>query len=181
MMNLLLTVALSEGGGYNPLDPGGGGGTLWTWIIFIVSLFPIWIVVMGPITRALTARDEQALAAIESAERASQEAEKARAEVEVKLGEAQANAARLLAEARERAEKREHEIIELAKKEADGLRERAKADIDTAKEQALTAIRDQVVELSLSAAGQVLRRRVDSEDDRRLVTELVASTKRGGE
>ncbi len=180
MMNLLV-LALSEGGGYSPLDPGGLGGTLWTWIIFLVSLPFIWIVVMGPITRALTTRDEQALAAIESAERASQEAQDARAEVEVKLGEAQANAAQLLAEARERAEKREHEIIDLAKKEADGLRERAQADIDTAKEQAIASIRESVVEISLSAAGQVLKRRVDSEDDRRLVTELVATTKAGGE
>jgi F-type H+-transporting ATPase subunit b len=180
MMNLLV-LALTEGGGYNPLDPGGLGGTLWTWIIFLVSLPFIWIVVMGPITRALSARDEQALEAIESAKRASQDAEKARAEVEVKLGEAQAGAAKLLSEARERAEKREHEMIELAKKEAEGLRARAAADIETAKEQALTAIRDEVVELSLSAAGQVLKRRVDSEDDRRLVTDLVNATKAGGE
>ena len=178
MLNILV-VALSEGGGYDPLDPGGLGGTLWTWIIFLLALPFIWIVVMAPIVRALLSRDEQALTAIESAERASQDAEKARAEVEIKLGEAQASAAQLLAEARERAEKREHEMIDLAKKEADGLRERARADIDTAKDQALAAIRDQVVELSLSAAGQVLGRRVDSEDDRRLVTELVKTTEDG--
>jgi F-type H+-transporting ATPase subunit b len=175
MLNFLV-LALSEGGGYNPMDAGGAGGTLWTWVIFVISLPFIWKVVMGPVTTALAARDEQALSAIESAEKASQEAEKARAEVEVKLGEAQADAAKMLSEARERAEAREHEIIDLAKKEADNLRERAKADIDTAKDQALTAIRAEVVELSLSAAGQVLKRRVDSEDDRRLVTELVSVT-----
>ena len=178
MLNILV-LALSEGKGYDPLDPGGLGGTLWTWVIFLLALIPIWKVVMGPITRALSSRDEQALTAIESAKRASQEAEAARAAVEVKLGEAQANAAALLAEARDRAEKREHEMIELAKKEAEGLRERARADIDTAKDQALAAIREEVVELSLSAAGQVLGRRVDSEDDRRLVTELVKTTKGG--
>lgn len=176
MLNFL-ALALSEGGGYNPMDAGGAGGVLWTWIIFLLSLPFIWKAVMGPITTALAARDEQALAAISSAEKASHEAERARAEVEVKLGEAQAGAAKLLSEARERAEAREHEIIELAKKEAENLRERAKADIETAKEQALTTIRAEVVELSISAAGQVLQRRVDSEDDRRLVTELVSATK----
>ncbi len=176
MLNFLV-LALSEGGGYNPMDAGGAGGVLWTWIIFAIALPFMWKIVMGPVTAALVGRDEQALSAIASAEKASHEAEKARAEVEVKLGEAQASAAKLLSEARERAEIREHEIVDLAKKEADALRERAKADIETAKDQALTAIRNEVVEISLSAAGQVLKRRVDSEDDRRLVSELVTATK----
>ncbi|MCB9915464.1 MAG: F0F1 ATP synthase subunit B [Planctomycetes bacterium] len=174
----ILVLALSEGGSsFNPLDPGGSGGMLWTWVIFLVALPFIWKVVMGPVTTALMARDAEALAAIESAERASKEAEKARADIEVKLGEAQAGAAKLLSEARERAEAREHEIVELAKKEAEELRARAKADIETAKDQALTAIRAEVVDLTLAAAGQVLKRRVDSEDDRRLVSELVSTTK----
>ncbi len=175
MQNLFVLALLSDS--YDPMDPAGFGGTIWTLIIFACALPVIWIVVMGPVTRALTARDEQALAAIESAEKANQEAEKVRAEVEVKLGEAQASAAKMMSEARERAEKREHEVIEAAKKEAEALRERAKADIDTAKDQALAAIREQVVDLSLSAAGQVIQRRVDAEDDRRLVSELVSATK----
>lgn len=179
MLNLF-TLALLEGGQvYNPLDAGGFGGTLWTWIIFLIALPFIWKVVMGPVTTALAQRDEQAFSAIEAAERASSEAEKVRAEVEVKLGEAQAGAAKMLSEARERAEKREHEIIELAKKEAEALRERAKADIEAAKDQAITAIREEVVDISLAAAGQILKRRVDAEDDRRLAAELVSATKRG--
>jgi len=178
-MQNLFVLALAEGGSFNPMDPGGFGGTLWTWIIFLAALPFMWKVVLGPISNALLERDAQALAAIESAEKANQEAEKVRAEVEVKLGEAQAGAAKLLSEARERAEKREHEIIELAKKEAESLRERAKADIETAKDQALSAIREEVVEISLSAAGKVLERRIDAEDDRRLVRELVTNTQQG--
>ena len=180
MQNLFVLALLSEGSDYNPMDPGGFGGTLWTWIIFLISLPFIWKVVMGPVTTALSARDEQALAAIESAEKANREAEKVRAEVEVKLGEAQASAAKLLSEARERAEKREHELIEAAKKEAEALRVRATADIEAAKDQALAAIRDEVVDISLAAAGQVIQRRVDAEDDRRLVAELVSATRKEG-
>jgi F-type H+-transporting ATPase subunit b len=176
-MQNLLVLTLLEGTAYNPMDPAGLGGILWTWIIFAFALPFIWKRVMGPVTSALLQRDAAAFEAIASAERANQQAEKVRAEVEVKLGEAQAGAAKLLSEARERAEKREHEILELAKKEADSLRERARTDIDTAKDQAIAAIRDQVVEISLAAASQVLQRRIDAEDDRRLVSALVAGTK----
>jgi F-type H+-transporting ATPase subunit b len=177
MDNLFALALLDSSSSYNPMAIDGLGGILWTWVIFLISLPFIWKIVMGPVTSALSQRDATAFEAIASAEKASQEAEKARAEVEVRLGEAQAEAAKLLSEARERAEKRENEIIELAKKEADSLRERAKSDIGAAKDQAITAIRDQVVEISLSAASQVLQRRIDAEDDRRLVSELVTGAK----
>lgn len=160
--------------GFDPLDVNQGGALLWTWIIFLVTLPLAWKVVLGPVSRALLERDDRAQRAIEDSERASREAERSRAAVEVKLGEAQASAARLLSEARERAEVREREIVEDAKREGEALRARARADIETAKDQALQAIRDEVVEISLSAAGRVLERTVDSADDRRLVKELVS-------
>jgi F-type H+-transporting ATPase subunit b len=174
MISPILTLIASSDG-FDPLDVNQGGNMLWTWIIFLVTLPFAWKVVLGPVARALEERDDRARRAIEESERASREAERSRAEVEVKLGEAQASAARLLSEARERAEVREREIVEDAKREGEALRERARADIETAKQQALQAIRDEVVELSLSAAGRVLERTVDSADDRRLVTELVSS------
>jgi F-type H+-transporting ATPase subunit b len=179
MLNHFVLALLEGGTDYDPMAPGGFGGTLWTWIIFLLALPFIWKIVMGPVTTALAQRDEQAFSAIEAAEKANLEAEKTRAEVEIKLGEAQAGAAKMLSEARERAEKREHEIIELAKKEAEALRERAKADIEAAKDQAISAIREEVVDISLAAAGQILKRRVDAEDDRRLAAELVAATNKG--
>lgn len=178
-MHFSLAIAAAEGGGFNPLDPSGLGGLLWTLIIFLISLPFMWKIVMGPITTALAERDDRAARAIAAAEEASQAAENVRAEMELKLGDAKADAAKLMSEARERAETREREIVEQAKADAEAMVERAKHDIETAKEQALTAIREEVVDLSLSAAGQVLRRTVDSEDDRRLVTELVGVTKSG--
>ena len=166
--------------GFNPLELTGLGNALWTWIIFLLTLPFAWKIILGPVARALEDRDGRVSKAMESAEQASQDAEKARAEVEVKLGEAQAGAARLMAEAREQGEAREHEILDNARAEAEAMRERAQGEIETAKEQALAAIRDEVVDLSLAAAGQVLQRRVDSEDDRRMVSEMTGANQ-GGE
>ena len=180
MMLPTIAVAAAEGGGFNPLDPSGLGGLLWTLIIFVLALVPIWKFVMGPVTRALEERDECANRAIEAAQKASTEAEAARAEVEVKLGEARAEAAKLLAEARDRAEVREREIIGAAKQEASNLVESARSAIQAEQEKALAAIRSEVVELSLSAASQVLGRRVGSEDDRRLAAEMVGAAATAG-
>ncbi|MEO0651958.1 MAG: F0F1 ATP synthase subunit B [Planctomycetota bacterium] len=177
--SLTPVLALAEGG-FDPFDPTLGGGALWTWIIFLLSLFPIWIMVMGPVTRALLERDDLAKRAITQAEKASADAEAARAEVEVRLGEARNEAQKLLAQARERAEARERELVDAAKAEAQTLLENARSQIRAEQEKALAAIRGEVVELSLGAATKVLGRKVDADDDRRLVQEFVGSAPVGG-
>jgi F-type H+-transporting ATPase subunit b len=179
-MHNFLTFALSsEGGGFNPLDPENGGVAVWTWLIFLLSLPFIWKVVMGPVTKALEARDEAAAKAIVDAQAAKSGAEAARAEVEAKLAEARTQAARIVEEARVRAEVREKEILETARREAQATSQRAQAEILAAQDKALGAIRAQVVNISMSAAGSVLRRKVDANDDRRLVEEIVAGAGSG--
>src|SRR5262245_20228329 len=171
---------LSEGGGgFNPLDPASMGIVFWTWIIFLVSLPLIWKIVMGPVTRGLEARDEQAAKAIAAAEEAKRGAESARADVEAKLAEANRQAAAIVEEARQRAEAREREMLDKARQEAGALLDRARGEIRAEQDKAISAIRREVVDLSLHAAGQVLRRKVDAADDKRLVEELVASVKEG--
>jgi F-type H+-transporting ATPase subunit b len=172
-MHALTFLAVAEGGSFNPFDPSGIGGLLWTWIIFLGALIPVWKLVMGPVTRALTERDARASEAIETAKRASEEAEAARAEVEVKLGEARAEAAALLSEARERAGVREKEIIDEAQGKSREMVEAARRAIQAEQDKAIAAIREEVVDLSLAGASAVLERNVGSDDDRRLVAGLV--------
>jgi F-type H+-transporting ATPase subunit b len=177
MIHLSILTAASEGGSFNPFEPSGLGGLMWTWIIFLGALIPVWKLVMGPVTSALTERDERASEAIETAKRASEEAEAARAEVEVKLGEARAEAAQLLSEARDRAGVREKEIVDEAQARSRDMVEAARRTIQAEQDKAIAAIREEVVDLSLAGASAVIERNVDSEDDRRLVGGLVDNVK----
>lgn len=178
-MTLPTIAVLAEGGGFNPLDPNTGGGLFWTIIIFAVSLPFIWKMVFGPITRALEERDAQATRAIAAAEDAKRGAESAKNEVDAKLAQANRDAARILDEARARAEAREREILAVAEKESGALLERARGEIRAEQEKAIATIRRQVVDLSLNAAGTVLRKKIDASDDRRLIDEMVATVKEG--
>ena len=173
MISSILT-ASGGGGGFNPLDVGGAGNLLWTVIIFGLALIPMWKMVFSKIASMANDRDSQAAEAAALAARASEDAERARAEVEVRLGEAQAEANKLVAAARGRAEVRERDIVENAKNEADAMIESARQMIQAEKDKALTAIRSEVVELSISAASKVIGRNVGSEDDRRIAQEMVA-------
>jgi len=168
------------GGGFNPLDLSGAGGFFWTLVIFLAALIPIWIIVMGPVTKALLARDAKAAEAIASAEKASRDAESARAAVDSKLREAQLEATKLVDAARGRAEVVERQLKEAAARDAAAMLERAKSEIRGEQERAIATIRREVVDVSLNAAGKVLQRKVDGQDDRRLVEELVTSASKGG-
>jgi F-type H+-transporting ATPase subunit b len=175
MFPMFFSLIAEEGAAFNPLDPSFAGIALWTWIIFLVALPFMWKIVMGPVAKGLEARDERATQAIAAAEEAKRGAEAARTEVEARLAEAQREAARMVDAARARAEARERELIEQAGKESNAMIERARAEIRNEQDKAIAQIRKQVVDLSLAAAGQVLKRRVDASDDRRLVEELVSA------
>lgn len=178
-MTMPMIAVLAEGGGFNPLDLTTGGGLFWTIIIFGVALVPIWKMVMGPITRALEERDDQATKAIAAAEEAKRGAESARSEVDAKLAQAHRDAARILEDARAGAQSREREMLDAAKKESAAMLERARSEIRAEQDKAIATIRRQVVDLSLNAAGTVLRRKIDASDDRRLIDEMVATVKDG--
>jgi F-type H+-transporting ATPase subunit b len=165
------------GGGLNPFDPTSFGGMLWTWVIFLVALPFMWKVVMGPIAKALEARDAKAGEAIVEAQKARDEAASARDEVTAKLAQARAEVAKELGEARSRASA----IVDAAKAEAEAAREReleaARRAIAAERDKAIAAIRDEVVDLSISGARAVLQRNVGGEDDRRMVADLVGNLK----
>ena len=175
MFLMIASLIAEENPTFNPLDPSFSGIALWTWIIFLVALPFMWKVVMGPVAKGLADRDERATQAIAAAEEAKRGAEAARTEVEARLAEAQREAGRTMEEARARAQARERELIEQAGNESKAMLERARAEIKNEQDKAIAQIRKQVVDLSIAAAGQVLKRRVDASDDRRLVEELVSA------
>ena len=174
-MSLPIALLFEPEGGFNPLDLSQGGGLFWTVVIFAVALVPIWKMVMGPITRGMEARDEKVTQAIQAAEKASRDAEASRQAVEAKLREAQAEAGKLVDAARARAEAVERQLKDDAAKQATAMIERARSEIQNEQAKALSAIRREVVDVTLSAAAQVVKRKIDAADDRRLVEELVSA------
>lgn len=167
---------LAESGEFNIFDPNTIGNFLWTLLIFLIALPLMWKFVFGPIADALIERDAQAAAAVNAAQAASDDAERARAEVEVVLGNANAEAKKVIAAATSRAEVRERDIIEGAKKESEAMITSARAQIEAERDKAVATIREEVVDLSMKAASEVLGRNVGGDDDRRLAKSIVESS-----
>ncbi|MFN0208085.1 MAG: F0F1 ATP synthase subunit B [Planctomycetota bacterium] len=169
----LITVASEEG--FNPIRISDASNTLWTIVIFALSLPFMWKFVWGPMARALHERDHHAEEAVKAAEAAKAAAENAKNEVEKRLADATKESARMIVEARSMGEAQARDVIAQAQTQSQQILDRAKSEIEREKSKALAEIRETVVDISIDAATKVVGRAVGDDDQRRYVREFVAS------
>jgi len=151
-----------------------GGLVIWTLVVFGLLLYVLkrnaW-----PVLLAAVREREQKL------ERQLAEAEKNRAEAAALLEEhkrllaaAKGEAQEILNKAKTVAEKERATLLAKAREEYERLLARARKEIDEEKEKALLALRQEAVDLSIAAAAKLLDANLDTEANRRLVTEYLA-------
>ncbi|MGD2153190.1 MAG: F0F1 ATP synthase subunit B [Gemmatimonadales bacterium] len=175
-------------------EHGGGGGGLfdinwpglmfWTWLIFLALLFVLRKWAWGPILGALETREQRIQETLDGAARDREEASRLLDEHRQVLDESREQAQNILADSRKTAEKLRAELLDAARSQKEQIVASAREDIGRERDEALEALRREAVDLSISAAGRVLRKEVDSQENRRIVEEylegLVAEEK-GGE
>jgi F-type H+-transporting ATPase subunit b len=174
-MSLFLTTALQhEPAARGPLavEP---GLMIWTVVVFVILLLILrkfaWPAVLGAVEARERALEEQ----LAEAERNRREAAELLAQHQKLLAEGRAQAQTLLAEARSVAEKERALSLEKARHEQEELLERARRDITAERDRAVIELRREAVDLSLAAAGKLIGERLNSENDRRIVQEYLAS------
>jgi F-type H+-transporting ATPase subunit b len=131
--------------------------------------------VWPPIISALEKRRQSIADGLAAGEKGHQELEHARQRFEELVGEGKQKAADIIAQA----QKRHDEIVEEAKmaarKESEWIREGARSEIEQEKEIARQGLRQQVAELALLGAGQILMREVDRNAHNDVMNKISAS------
>lgn len=152
-----------------------GGLMIWTVIIFLLLLLILkrfaWPAVLG----AVEAREQALEQQLAEAERSRAEAAKLLEEHKRLLGDAKAQAHGIVIEARQLAEKERAVAMEKVKQEQEELLARARREIGAERDRAIAELRREAVDLSLAAASKLIEKRLDSETDRKLVLEYLAS------
>ena len=163
---------------------GGNGGLFdinwiglmfWTWLIFIVLLLVLRKWAWGPILGALETREKRIQDALDGAARERDEAARLLQEQRQLLEDSRDQAQQIMTESRKASERLRAELLDEARKQRDQIVENAREDIERERDHALELLRREAVDLSISAAGRVLHREVDSAENRRLVEEYLAS------
>jgi F-type H+-transporting ATPase subunit b len=172
LLALLAVQQESHGGG--PLSP-EPGLMIWTVFIFLLLLLVLkrfaWPALLG----AVEAREKALEAQIAEAEKSRAEAAAILAEHRKLMADARGQAHTLLAEARTLADKERALALEKTKQEQQELRARARRELEAERDRAVADLRREAVDLSLAAASKLVGARLDSETDRKLVAEYLAT------
>jgi len=150
------------------------GLTIWTLVVFAISLYILKRLAFPRIRAALEERSQRIAESIESAERTRREAEELLAEYRQRLAEAREQAEEIVRRARQTAAAHEAQAREEAQKIAAEGAARAQREIEEATRQALARLREEVAELTVVATEKVTRKALDRSDQQRLIQEALA-------
>lgn len=146
---------------------------IWNALAFLIVVY-LLVKFAGPaVTKAVKARTQRIEHELQAAEATRAEAQAASQRVSASVGGAEAEAARIVAEARESAEAMRVQLRERADQEAADLRTRARADIESSRAQAIADLREEVSQLALGAAENVVRRNLDASTQDALVENYI--------
>lgn len=173
-MLALLQEAAHEAGGGGPfsINP---GLIIWTLVVFGILLVLLWRLAFPAIVRSVEERERRIQKQLEDAEKANAEAQRLLDEHKKQIAAARNEAQDILAKAKTVSQKEREALLQKAREEYDALLTRARKDIDAEKEKAIQALRREAVELSIAAASRVIEANLDTEANRRLVTEFLES------
>jgi F-type H+-transporting ATPase subunit b len=151
------------------------------WIVvsalnFIVLLVILATFAFGPLQRMLQERRARIEEGLRDAEQARRDRESAEAERIAALQEARREANDILARAQKVAQETRDADIAATRAELERMRDRATAEIDSEKQRAIAELRGEVADLALQAAGRVVGETLNSDRERRLVSEFLAET-----
>ncbi len=151
------------------------GLAIWTWVLFLLTLGILAWKVFPLIAGGLEERQRKIQEAIDTAREDREEARRLVEEQTRELSRARQEAQRLLDETREAAGRLRQELVAGAEAEKVDILERARREMDRERQRVLEQLREETVDISLAAAERLIKARLDSEADRRLVREYIGS------
>ena len=163
-----------EGEGAGPLTV-DGGLVIWTLVVFGLLLLVLRRSAWPVLLSAVRERERRLEQQIAEAERNRAEAAALLERHKQLLAAAHAEAQELLNRAKAVAEKERAALLAKAREEYEQLLTRARKDIGEEREKALLELRREAVELTIAATSRLLEAKLDTEANRRLVTEYLAT------
>lgn len=170
----LLFAVLQEGGEHvaSPFDI-NGGVIIWTLVVFGILLFVLWRWGLPVLVKTVEERERRIQKQLDEAEKANAEAQRLLEEHRKQIAAARTEAQDILTKAKTVSQKERETLLAKAREEYDALLTRARKDIDAEKDKAIVALRREAVELSIAAASRVIEANLDTDANRRLVTQFL--------
>lgn len=145
-----------------------------TLIVFIVLMLLLKKFAWGPLMGIMQQREDLIASEIETAENSRLESQKMLDEQRSLLKDARTQAQEIVENAKKQGEVSREEIITTARAESVRMKDAAVLEIANERDKAISAVREEVVALSVLAATKVLEKEISEEDNRQLINETIA-------
>jgi len=155
----------------NPLVQLDPGLFVWTIVTFLLLVFVLAKFAWKPLLKMLKDREDMVRSSLEDAEKAKSELERLNEESEAIMAKARSEAQSILADGKAAAEKVKDDIIAKSKEQANKIREDAGNQIQVEKDKAISEIKKEVVNLTLSVAEKLIQKNLSDADNKSLIEE----------
>ena len=153
------------------VDP---GLMIWTVVTFVVLMIVLRFTAWKPLQASLDAREKRIRDAVEGAERARRDSEELLARHQQMLDAAKDDARKIIEEGKADGLRLKHELTAQARVESEEMKARARRDLELATEQAKKELWAEATMMSTELAERIVRRSLGSDDQRRLVDEVLS-------
>jgi len=150
------------------------GLTIWTLVVFGISLFILTKYVLPRIGEALDRRRQAIDESIDAADRTRREADELLAEYREHLREARQQAEEIIERARQAAAAHEREARSAAQARGEQMLEQTRREIEIESRRMIDEILRDVADLTVMATEQVTRKVLTEADQRRLVEDALS-------
>jgi len=154
------------------------GSIFWTLITFIILLVVLKYTAWGPLISGLNQREERIRKDLDDAKKEHEDAVKLRQQYDDMLKEARSESQKILDKARDHSRAYEEEQKSRIREELGQLREKAKADIDLEARKALDIVREEAVNMVISAARQVTGKTLTPDDNEQFIRQTLSEMDR---
>ena len=140
---------------------------------FLVLLIAVFFLAYKPVKKILKQRAEFVENEINEAKESNLAAQKSVDEAKEIVASSKVQASEILKNAEKQGQERYDRMLASANDEIVEMKKEAEKDIERAKEEAIQDIRNEMVNVALSASEEILKREVDTEDNKRLAEDFI--------
>ena len=140
---------------------------------FLVLIIAVFVLAYKPVKKILKKRADYIENEIAEAKQSNLEAQKSIDEAKETLAASKVQASEIIKNAEKQGQEKYDRMLASANDEIIEMKKEAEKDIERAKEEAIQDIRNEMVSVALSASEEILKREVDSDDNKRLAEDFI--------
>ena len=142
-------------------------------VSFLLLLIVVFVFAYKPVKKILKKRADYVENEIKEARENNLTAQKSVEEAKETLANSKVQASEIIQNAEKQGQEKYDALILQAKSDVQEMKNDAEKDIERAKEEAIQDIRNEMVSVALSASEEILKREVDTEDNKRLAEDFI--------